>query len=59
MGLDHLPPAHWARQRAVGNYAIAGTLLGLAGATYLYTMYQVRRKDDVDVAIEQRAAGKK
>jgi|TARA_B110000977_G_scaffold184190_1_gene247588 hypothetical protein len=43
----------------VGNYAIAGTLLGLAGATYLYTMYQVRRKDDVDVAIEQRAAGKK
>ena len=59
MGLDHLPPNHWARQRAPGNYRIAGTLLGLAGATYMYTMHQVQKKDDVDLAIEARASGKK
>ena len=59
MGLDHLPQNHWARQRAPGNYLIAGTLLGLAGATYMYTMHQVQKKDDVDLAIEARASGKK
>ena len=59
MGLDHLPPNHWARQRAPGNYLIAGTLLGLAGATYMYTMHQVQKKDDLDLAIEARASGKK
>ena len=59
MGLDHLPPNHWARQRAPGNYLIAGTLLGLAGATYMYTMHQVQKKDDVDLAIEARTSGKK
>ena len=53
-GLDHLPPNHWARGRARGNYLIAGTLLALAGATYTYTMYSVQNKDDVDTAIEAR-----
>ena len=43
-GLDHLPPNHWARGRARGNYLIAGTLLALAGATYTYTMYSVQNK---------------
>lgn len=37
---------------------ISGTLLAFAGGTYYYTMYRVRSKDDVDIAIEKRGEGK-
>jgi hypothetical protein len=56
--LDALPPSHWAKKRATGNYVIAGSLLCFAGGVYAYTMNAVQSKDDIDVAIARREGGK-
>ena len=53
MGLDHLPPHHWARGRARGNYAIASVLLAFAAGTYYHTMWRVRSTSDIDIAIAE------
>ena len=53
MGLDHLPPNHWARGRARGNYAIASVLLAFAAGTYYHTMWRVRSTSDIDIAIAE------
>ena len=49
MGLDHLPPNHWARGRTRGNYAIASVLLAFAAGTYYHTMWRVQSTSELDV----------
>jgi hypothetical protein len=56
MGLDHLPPNHWARGRTRGNYAIASVLLAFAAGTYYHTMWRVQSTSELDVAIAAHEA---